>query len=185
MWTWQRAFSLDCVAGIWIGKGKGVIKGGYAVEGHPLCSYKRLYSSFPFPFNCLSHMHLPSLDPRLLDSRGAIVELQWFKHHRKQTNQQSLDYSYIVLAMVAQISDSTMHQINHYSVGIFRENTCILRFMGRFIQWIALSTLWATGTWFVTKKLVSFCVIVFSFASGEEQSCELSLLCRTLQWPHK
>ena len=120
-----------------------------------------------------------------LDSRGAIVELQWFKHHRKQTNKHSRDYSYIVLALVAQISDSTMHQINHYSVGIFRENTYILRFTCRFIQWIALPTLWATGTWFVTKKLVSFCVIVFSFASGEEQSCELSLLCRTLQWPHK
>ena len=88
-----------------------------------------------------------------LDSCRAVVELQWFKHHRKQTNKQSLDYSYIVLAMVAQISDSTMHQINHYPVGIFRETTCILRFMCRFIQWIALSTLWATGTWFVPRLI--------------------------------
>ena len=98
-----------------------------------------------------------------LDSRGAIVELQCFNHHRKQTNKHSLDYSYIVLAMVAQFPDSTMHQINHYPVGIFRETTYILHFMCRFIQWIPLSTLWATGTWFVTKKLVSFCVVVFFF----------------------
>ena len=99
----------------------------------------------------------------ILDSCGAVVELQWFKHHRKQTNKQSLDYSSIVLAMVAQISDSTMHQVNHYPVGIFRETTYILHFMCSFIQWLALSTLWATGTWFVTKKLVSFCVVAFFF----------------------
>ena len=182
MWTWQRAFSLDCVAGIWIGKGKGVIKEGTQLKG----THCVLTNAFiPLFLSPSTACHTCTCLRLTLDSRGAIVELQWFKHHRKQTNKHSLDYSYIVLAVVAQISDSTMHQINHYSVGIFRENTYILRFMCRFIQWIALSTLWATGTWFVTKKLVSFCVIVFSFASGEEQSCELSLLCRTLQWPHK
>ena len=73
MWTWQRAFSLDCVTGISIGKGKGVIKEGTQLKGTHCVLTNAFISLFLSPSTAC---HTGTCLRLTLDSREAVVELQ-------------------------------------------------------------------------------------------------------------